>query len=318
MSAETVPGLIADIGGTNARFALVGADGDLRDEKILPVREHASLFDAVSTYLATFGRPVRAARAAVGIAGAIRGDRFRMTNLSWDFSIEDTRRRLGLESLRLINDLAATALAIPHLDADHVRRIGGAEPEPGAPIAIVAPGTGLGVGALVRVGGEAVPVSSEGGHVSVAADNDEQAAVIARVRARFGHASAERMLAGPGLVNLYVAICEVAGAKPETGMEPATVAARGVEGSCPFCVQTLRVFSTMLGAFAGNVALTFVALGGVYLAGGVVARLGAGFDEAAFRAGFEAKGRFNDYLAAIPAYRVSHDTLAFLGLRHAL
>lgn len=318
MSATPEFGLIADIGGTNARFALVGGDGRPFEERVLRVGEFASLEDAVRAYLALVGGGVAPRRAAVGIASAIRGDRVRMTNLSWDFSIEETRRHLGLDRLRMLNDLAAMALAIPHLDAAHTRRMGAGEAAPGAPIAIVAPGTGLGVGALVTVGGEAAPVASEGGHVSFAADDDAEAAIVARIRARFGHVSAERLLAGPGLVNLYVAICELAGATPDPGIDPATVSARGSDGSCPFCVQTLRNYSAMLGGFAGNAALNFVATGGVYLAGGVPARLGAAFDEAAFRARFEAKGRFRDYLSAIPTIRITHDTLAFLGLSHAL
>ena len=306
--------LIADIGGTNARFALVGADGRVHDEHILPVREHADLAAAVRAYLEAIGADAVPGRAAVGIASAILGDRVRMTNLSWDFSIEATRRELGMEILRVVNDLAAMALAIPHLAPGVARPIGSGTPLAGQPIGVIAPGTGLGISALVPFDGRWIPLASEGGHATVAPMDEEEDAIIAALRARFGHVSAERVLAGPGLVNLYAAICAVAGAVPDPAMEPAAVTARGTEGTCPHCARALAVFSAMLGAFAGNVALTYGALGGIYLAGGVVARIGTGFDEAAFRTRFEEKGRFRDYLSAIPTYRLSHDTLAFLGL----
>lgn len=318
VSATMPSSLVADIGGTNIRLALVGADGLPQDITIFPCRDYPDPAAAAEAYLDAVKPPRRPLRAAFGAATAIAGDKVELVNLAWSFSIEDIRRRLGLDRLVVVNDVAALALALPHLGDQDRAPIGGGAGRPGAPFAVVAPGTGLGVAALVRQGNSWLPVASEAGHATVAAHDDAEAAILGILRRRYGHVSAERVLAGPGLVNLYQALCERAGVAAEADMTPAAVSERGARGDCPLCGEAVRLFSAMLGGFAGNVALAFCAWGGLYIGGGVVPRLGPAFDGAAFRQRFAEKGRFSSYLVDVPAFLVTHPTPALIGLAQAV
>ncbi len=310
--------LVADIGGTNARFALVGEDGSVGDIQVLACRDYADPAAAASAYLAEVRPKAAPRRGALGVASAVSGDRVELTNSAWSFSIEETRRRLDLDSLNVVNDMVAQALALPHLDDSQRAVIGDGRTIPGAAMAAVAPGTGLGVGALSPHGGSWAPVASEGGHAPLAVRDDHETAILAILRRRFGHVSAERALSGPGLVNLYRALCELGGVAANPDMTPAGVTERGRRGDCPQCSEAVRLFSAMLGGFAGGIALTFCAQGGVFIGGGVVRHLGTAFDGAAFRRRFVDMGRFTDYLSAIPTFLVTHPTPALLGLAHAV
>lgn len=310
--------LVADIGGTNARFALVGEDGGIGDIQVLRVRDYAEPAAATEAYLAKVRPKAPPRRAALGVASAVSGDQVELTNSAWSFSIEETRRRLGLDSLNVVNDMVALVLALPHLDDTQRAVIGDGQAIPGAAMAAVAPGTGLGVGALSPHEGGWAPVASEGGHAPLAVRDDHEAAILAILRRRFGHVSAERALSGPGLVNLYRALCELDGVAANPEMTPAGVTERGRRGDCPQCSEAVRLFSAMLGGFAGGMALVFCAQGGVFIGGGVVRHLGTAFDGAAFRRRFIDMGRFTDYLAAIPTFLVTHPTPALLGLAHAV
>ena len=222
MDSSTFPRLLGDVGGTNARFAwLAGPDARLSDVATLRCADHATLQDAMQHYLRGLNRGAPRWR-AIGIANPVVGDQVRMTNHHWSFSIEAVRRLLGLERFLVINDFTALALSLPALAADEVRQVGGGKAVPEAPLGLIGPGTGLGVSGLLPARGlqRAIPINGEGGHVTLAATDALEESVVHRLRERFGHASAERALSGPGLANLYVAVCEVEGVPPQPPGRP--------------------------------------------------------------------------------------------------
>ena len=296
------PRLVADVGGTNARFGWIAAAGaDITDIATLPCAEHATLADAVRAYLRSTGLGAPAAM-AMGIANPITGDAVRMTNHHWSFSIAALQAELGLQRLIVLNDFTSLALALPSLRAEDVRQVGGGPTRPRAPMALIGPGTGLGVSGLVPAGGDTwVALAGEGGHVTLPATTPREAAVIEQIRQRHGHPSAERAISGAGLVTLYEAVCALDGA-PAVPSTPADVTARALAGTCPHSREAVLHLCALLGSVAGNLALTLGALGGVYIGGGIVPRLGELFEQSPFRARFEAKGRFRDYLAGIPVF----------------
>ncbi len=320
MAAATYPRLVGDVGGTNVRFAWIDAPGAAPvDVAVVRVANHVSLHDALARYLTTHPRP-RPQWAVLGIATTMAGDHVRMTNHPWQFSIADLQRALGFERLLVVNDFAALALALPTLPLDALRPVGGGRAASGAPIGLLGAGTGLGVAGLLALPGGrgVVPLGGEGGHVTLAAADEFEARVVARLRERFGHASAERALSGPGLQNLHEALARIEGA-PAAPLTAAEITARAQAGSDALCVRTVELFFALLGGVAGNLALTLGARGGVYIGGGVVPKLGDWIERSAFRERFEAKGRFAGYLAAIPAWVVTAETWpALVGAGRAL
>lgn len=241
-----------------------------------------------------------------------------MTNNHWSFSIAAFKQALGLQRCLVINDFTALAMSLPALGSADLRAIGGGVAVTGAPIALVGPGTGLGVSGLLCSGpGRWSALSGEGGHASVAAATDLESALLGRLRQRFGHVSAERVLSGAGLINLYTALCELRGT-PARSLEASDVTDNALARSDALCVQAVQLFSSFLGNVAGNLALTLGAHGGVYVGGGIVPRLGDAFDANLFRQRFEEKGRFQDYLRAIPTWVITASTPALIGASAAL
>lgn len=315
------PILVADIGGTNARFGLI--DGRVvREVRILRCAEHPSLEAAASAYLAAVGlaRPGiagRPRRGAFAVAGPVTGDHVALTNLVWQFSIRHVRDTLGLEGLAVINDFTAVALSVPRLDAEDRRQVGDGAPEAGGVVAVLGPGSGLGVSGLIPgAGGRWSALSGEGGHVTMAPISDRESAVLGQLRKSFDHVSAERVLSGPGLVNLFTALSILDGRDPAP-LTAAQITESALAGTNPYCVEAVEMFCAMLGTVAGNLALTLGARGGVYIAGGVVPKLGPLFTHSRFRKRFLEKGRMRDFLAPVPTYVVTHELPAFLGLAEA-
>ncbi len=299
--ASIYPRWVGDIGGTNARFAWLAAPGaGLSDEATYPCADHPTLLAAMQHYLRQHGKAVPR-WAAIGIANPVTGDRVQMTNHHWSFSIDEVRQQLGLERFIVINDFTALALSLPSLKAEDLRKIGPGVAVPNAPIALLGPGTGLGVSGLLpgRGGQGLVPLAGEGGHVTLAGTNEAEDVVIAALRRRFGHASAERALSGPGLVALHAAVAELAGA-PAPALSAAEITTAALAGTDPLCDRTVDLFLALLGTVAGNLALTLGARGGVYIGGGIVPRLGDRVLSSPLRERFEAKGRFRDYLRQMP------------------
>ncbi len=313
------PWLVADVGGTNARFGTVAGPGaPVEDVRVLPVAGHAGPAAAVRAYLA--GQAPGQAKprsAAFALATALHGDHIELTNGDWRFSRAGTQEELGLQTLLCLNDFEAQALSLPRLRAHQLRAWEASPPAAGdvaagTVMAVIGPGTGLGVGGVVRAPGRWLALPGEGGHATLAPADDFEGAVLSQARREFPHVSAERFLSGIGLPVLCRAVGAVLGEGEEVGaLSTEQIVARGLAGESPACARTLDVFCAMLGGFAGNVALTLGARGGVFIGGGIVPRLGERFFESEFRRRFEAKGRFQSFLAGIPTALIT-DTLAAL------
>ena len=311
---SAAPVLVADIGGTNARFALATPTG------LAEVREYAvagfpSRAEAARAYLADVG--AQPARAVVAVAGRVDGDEARITNHPWVISAERTRQALGLQALRLINDFAAQAMAITGLRDEDVVPLGGVgwradDRDPGdRTYAVIGPGTGLGVGALLRRDGRWHPLQTEGGHVGFAPGTPEEIAILQALSAEFGRVSAERIVSGMGLVNLHRALGLIAGEDPGPAT-PADVTAGAAAGD-PRCRRVLDIFCAVFGACAGDLVLTLGAWDGAFLAGGLVPRLLPELQHSGFRQRFEHKGRFAPAMARVPTLAVVHPQPGLLG-----
>lgn len=311
--------LLADVGGTHARLAWQAAPGAaLSHPAVLPVQAHASLADAIAAYLAQvrLGPP---AEAAIAIANPIEGDWVAMTNHHWRFSQRELAQQLGVRRLKLLNDFTALALALPDLPAADRRQVGDGVAVPGAAIGLLGAGTGLGVSGLVPLpGGGWTALQGEGGHTTLPAQGEREWAVQAGLQRLHGHASAERALSGPGLLDTHRLLCEADGVAASCAT-PEAVTAAALAASDPHAHEALTLFCAWLGSVAGNLALTLGAKGGVYVGGGIVPRLGGWFDRSPFRARFEAKGRFRSYLATVPTWVItSAQSPALLGAARAL
>jgi glucokinase len=316
-STSTTTWLVGDVGGTNARFGLVAPDGALLHSSVLADTDYPGIGEAIEAYLKMRGGLPRPRRGAIAIASPVTGDEVRMTNHPWTFSTSALGKRLGFQRLRVINDFTAQALALPRLTDGDREAVGAGAAEPGWPIGVLGPGSGLGVSGMIPCGKTWVPLTGEGGHATMAPITDRESAVLGAMRGHLDHVSAERVLSGPGLVNLYNSLAEIDGV-PAKQYTAAQITDVETGKGDPLCREATEMFCAMLGAVAGNLALTLGARGGVYIAGGIVPRLGERFAASGFRERFEAKGRFQKYLAAIPTYVVTHKLPAFLGCAAAL
>ena len=303
--------LVADVGGTNARFAAAGADGALHGRVDYPSADAATAGDLLRRALADLG--VRPAAAAIAIAGPVSGGSGRLTNGELRFDTESIERACGCPAV-LLNDFEAVASAVPGLGrAGELREIGAVANGAEAGVkAVLGPGTGLGMGVLVPHGDDWLVLPSEGGNADFAPTDALEQELVGILRPRFPTISWETLLSGPGLVNLYRALCELWGARPEHS-DPAVIAARGVSSEEPVCHQCLETFCGMLGAAAGNLALTVCARGGVYLAGGILPRIEAFFVASPFRRRFEERGALSGMVESIPTWLVTAPDPGLLG-----
>lgn len=304
--------ILGDIGGTNARFALL-ADGRIGPITRLAVADHAQAADALAAFLEAFGN-ARGMRAILAAAGPVESNRCEMTNSDWVIDGAELARELALEKVLVINDFEAVAWSLAELGPGDWRDLGGGAGKAGAPMAVLGPGTGLGVACYVPAGQGTVVIATEGGHATLAAGCERQEAVIRELRERFGHVSAERVLSGAGLVNLRDALAKIEGMQV-SACDPEQITAAARSGECRLSVAAWEMFCEFLGGFAGDAALTFGARGGVYIAGGIVALALDLVAPSRFRERFEAKGRYRGYLAAIPTRAIVHPDPAFIGLQ---
>ncbi len=311
------PRLLADIGGTNARFALETGPATVELIDVLPCASYPTVAHALRAYLASPKvaaaglPPIR--HAALAIANPITGDLVRMTNHHWEFSIEALRTECGFETLVVANDFTALARALPHLAPDQKVQIGGGSARAHSPLGLVGAGTGLGVSGLIPAGDNWSALLSEGGHVTFSPANATEVAILQYAWRQFTHVSAERLMSGDGIELIYRALAHHTG-QADAGLDAPEIARRALDGSCPLCDQTIETFCGMLGTVAGNLAITLGAQGGIYIGGGIVPRLGARFASSAFRARFEQKGRFVNYLAQVPTFVITAAYPAFLGV----
>jgi glucokinase len=312
--------LLADVGGTNARFAWqAGPGAPITDVKVLPVADHARIQDAIRCYLDGLQRGVPGS-VAIAIANPITGDQIHMTNADWSFSQSAVQAEFGFTTWRLLNDFTALALALPDLPAQELRQVGGGAARPGVAMGLVGAGTGLGVSGLVPNGhGGWVPLEGEGGHVTLPAVTPRERLVMDGLIRRYGHASAERVTSGQGIADTCALLCEADGVVADGLGSAGAVSEAGLRHGHPQALEALTIFCAMLGTVAGDLALTLGARGGVYVGGGIVPRLGDWFDHSPFRERFEAKGRFQPYLAGIPVWVITaQQSPALMGAARAL
>ncbi len=306
------PRLIADIGGTYARFALETSKGEFTQISSLRCADYPDFHSAISAYLSLVA-PLRIEHAAVAIANPVEGDRVSMTNYHWKFSIEQMRLLLGFDTLVIVNDFTALAMAVPRLGPHQLHQIGGGEINKKSVIGLLGPGSGLGVSGLIPVEDGWISLGSEGGHASFAPGNEREIAVLQYAWKSYNHVSFERLLSGSGLELTYRALADYAGV-PGQDLTAPEITQRALDRSDPVCVDTLEVFCSLLGTAAANLAVTLGALGGIYIGGGIVPRLGTYFEQSPFRARFEEKGRFSNYVAAIPTYVIIEEHATFIGV----
>ncbi|MFZ5667895.1 MAG: glucokinase [Pseudomonadota bacterium] len=311
--------VVGDIGGTNARFGLVDLAADRLEvsrARGFKVSDFVRATDALTAYLAENGLTTRLSGAAMAVAGPVENGAIRLTNSHWTLS-EAELLQLGFGSARLLNDYAALALSTPLLDDADVRVLGPrVEGAPGGGVAVVGPGTGFGVSALVRDDlGEAV-LTTEGGHSAYAPEDEVEIEILRRLGWKYGRVSIERVLCGQGMRDLHDVLAETGGRKPpQLSQEEVTRLALAGD---PDCLATVERFCAILGGVAGDFALTLGARGGVFIAGGIPPRILEILEHSRFRSRFEAKGRFQPYLAAIPTRVIVRPHAALLGAANGL
>lgn len=302
-----------DMGGTNIRIGQVVSD-HVTDIVSWPCRDFDSPATALGCYLETYG--LSDVSLCMAIASPSRGDEVRMTNLDWSFSQQTLKSQLKLKHLNVINDYHGMSLAIPSLGQDDLEQIGGGEAIPGKPAVICGPGTGIGVGLLNSHKGQWVVTPSEGGHMDFAPNTIFEQDIWRCFHEKYGHVSIERILSGPGLEELYTVICRLN--NQEASLSAAEISARAIGNECEMCHLSLSQFCAMLGSFCGSLALLGGAFGGVYITGGMIPKILDFFNNSEFRARFEDKGRYRDYLKRIPTLVVTSDYPGLIGAANYL
>ncbi len=305
--------LLGDIGATNARLAEL-VDGDLGRVTSFQVAHFSTIQSLLKTYFDDCRSEQGFTGALLAVAGPVAHDCTTLTNTSWVIDARDIKASFGL-NVRLINDFQAVAYSLPSLGAnDDLVQIGDSKPQQNMPKVALGPGSGLGVACLIESRGKQLVVASEGGHATLAGNCDHEDAIIKLMRQRFGHASAERAISGPGLENIFQAIVNLDGLDMPQ-ISAAEITQRALKSECEVAHETLSTFCALLGSFAGTMALTFNARGGIYIAGGISPRIIDFLARSQFRERFEFKGRFRPYVAEIPTYVVVHPAAAFVGLK---
>lgn len=306
--------LLADIGATNARFALADRHKILKIEKYHCL-SYPNFKDAITHFLSQ-NPDFSPTEGALAIAGPITGDHVMMTNHPWSFSIQEIQKHFNLRQLRVLNDFTALAHALPFLQtSDLLPLLPHATAQPNGVRALIGPGTGLGVSALIPSpdGKHYTALSSEGGHVTAPARTPLEAEIISCLKRRFDHVSAERLVCGHGLENIYSALAEIQHA-PARYTRASDISTAALTGKDDLAIRALDCFCSFLGSLTGNLALTLGARGGIYIAGGILPRMPGYLQSSCFIDSYLDKGRFRAYLKSIPIYLVTHKYPAFLGL----
>ncbi len=304
--------LVADIGGTNARFALVeDTDFALLAVRNLVCADYPTIVDAIRDYLSSvsIGNP---ARAALSVATPVVGDNLMMTNHSWSFSVSETRQALGWDLLKVFNDYTALALSLPYIPDNQCLKVGGGEESNNQVKAAIGPGTGLGVSGLIPVGDRWLPLESEGGHVSYGPMTERESEIMQVIRKSLKHISVESLVSGPGISLIYEVITGLETSEAKK-LKPGEVTRLAIEDRSLMAVEALSIFCGVLGTVAGNLALTLGARGGVYIGGGIIPNMENFFVASKFRERFEQHGRFTTYLSKIPTYLIDADYPALIG-----
>ena len=316
-SNVSYPYIVADIGGTNARFGLVTAiDQKSRAFVVENQQTYASAeFEGVEQAVSCYQQSLNGERidgACLAVAGPVAGEHIKLTNLNWNIHVSTARKTLGLQNLQIINDFAAYAYAIQYLDQSHLKTINDGAGIKDSPVAVVGPGTGFGVATLVKQAGRVNVLASEGGHMSLAANTALQAAIKEQLSRKYSLVSIERVFSGPGLRHLYHALAAVEGAKPRE-LRTSEISQCALDGSDDMCQRTLALFCSWLGSVTGDLALALGARGGVFLGGGILPRVADFLIASDFQQSFKAKDQMSHYLENIPVQLVTKGNSALLG-----
>ncbi|PDT75016.1 glucokinase [Bradyrhizobium sp. C9] len=304
--------LLADIGGTNVRLALMER-GEIGQIEHLKVAGFSGVSDAIASMLSRHaGRPP--ASAVLGVAGPVENDRCIVTNSRWVIDGPDLQKIFAFGSVHLLNDFEALAWSLPALQPSDLFPVGKHQSTIGTPMLVVGPGTGFGAACLLRRDAAPFAIVTEAGHSTLPATSEREERVIGHLRRRFGHVSVERALSGSGLENLYQALASIDGAAAPN-RDPAAITQAALDGSCSISRAVLDMFCSLLGSVAGDLALTFCAQGGVYIAGGIVPHFVDHLLESNFRQRFESKGRYESYLRNIPTGVIVRPDVSFIGLK---
>ncbi len=307
------PILIGDIGGTNARFAII-ADAGAEQVNFPNVRtaEFETIDDAIRATILEKSA-VKPRSAILAVAGPISDDEIPLTNCDWIVRPKTMIEGLGFEDVLVVNDFEAQALAIADLSDENRQRLGSASGEMVASRVVLGPGTGLGVGSLIHARNTWIPVPGEGGHVDLGPRTKRDLQIFPHVETIEGRVSAEQILSGRGIINLYRAICTADGIDP-VYTDPADITSHALAGTDHVAVETITLFSTYLGRVAGDMAMIFMARGGVFLSGGISQKILPALMKPEFRAAFEDKAPHSALLSTIPTYVVTHPLAALAGL----
>ncbi|MCB1644970.1 MAG: glucokinase [Pseudomonadales bacterium] len=314
--------LVADVGGTNARFGVEDyASSEIRVVRHYSVAEHSNLNEAVLHFLDDINDlevwSEFPEAACVAVACAVESDVLQFTNSPWTVNANELAAILGDIKVELINDFAAVGYAVGDLKPQDWHQLGPGSPQPGRPIVVLGPGTGLGVCTLVPIGSGYQVIEGEGGHVDFAPVDSQELEVLRLLTSRFGRVSVERLLSGEGILNIYQALTSLAGGEAQH-TSPSEVTAAAMAGSDSLALEAMEMFARVLGGAAGNLALTLGAKGGVYIAGGIVPRFLAFFENSDLRHRFESKGRFRSYLADIPLRVIVKNDMGLAGAARRL
>jgi glucokinase len=305
--------LLADIGGTNARFALLN-NGEIGPVEHSKVVDYPTVTEAIAAFLTRHAARASTSAAILDFAGPIENNRATLTNSSWTIDAADIKKTFNFRAVHLLNDFEALAWALPALASSDLVSLASGLPIVGAPMLVVGPGTGFGVSCLVPQDGKSVAIVTEAGHATLPATSEREARVIDYLRQRLGHVSIERALSGSGLESLHEALAALDGVQVPK-RDAAAITHAALDGSCAISRAALDLFCSFLGAVCGNLALTFGARGGVYVAGGIVPRFVDHLAGSDFLKRFASKGRFESYLRDIPIRVIVRPDASFVGLK---
>ena len=304
--------LVADIGATNARFALaVTGSNELIKPLTLLTNNFTSIISACSEYFNHIAG-LHPSRACIAVACPISGDHVSLTNNRWSFSIEKVRKELNLERLVVVNDFKALAAGVPHLTAEEVAQIGEGVRIPERTMIVIGPGTGLGVATVVQHEKGQIILEGEGGHVCFAPGNEREMDILRLLSRQYSRVSTERILSGDGINNLFQTLAEIDGVAPPD-LSTSSIVERAMSGSDSRCLEVMEIFCGVLGSFAGNLAMTLNPQGGVYIGGGIIPRIAKLLKDSSFRTRFEGKGRLSSFIKNVPTYLILADHTALTG-----
>ncbi|MES2662520.1 MAG: glucokinase [Pseudomonadota bacterium] len=308
--------LVTDIGGTFARFALVDNQG-IHDIQQLNCSDYENLSEITQAYLKNISLIDSIRSAIFAIAGPIEQESIHFTSLPhWSTPIKELKSSLKLNYLEVMNDFKAVALSIPIIDSSLLIQVNKAQPKPYQVKGVIGPGTGLGVASLFWTGTEFHAQSCEGGHVTLPVTNELEFELFKLIQQKFGHVSAERVISGQGLKNIFNALCILHDNQEFSNIDPVEISSRAISGQCSLSRSALDLMLIFLGRVAGNLALTLHAQGGIYIAGGIAPKISDYILQSQLLAEFEAKGRMKSIMQTIPLYLINHDTIALKGLEY--